>query len=277
MAALDSPPDPTTSPWLAIAAPVGKVATLFLIAGNFLLLFAPLLFLTNASGDVDPSGPGGPVLLLLSDPGHLLAIGDFVGVLGTVILACAVFVILLGLIRADRPVGILTYALGVLVFACLATWVPVALWSQGAASGDPATVDAAAATGGWGLASLLLLAASVAYLFFTMRVENGTRALRLGSFKWPIYAAVNVLGSAAIAGFFSGGGSATNVFSLGLALRVTLVPLLGVMAYSDLRDRFPLWAQVPLHEPPAAPHAEAQRPAPPVGRLVRPIPPPPDD
>jgi len=175
LAALDSPPDPTTSPWLANAAPVGKVATLFLIAGNFLLLFAPLLFLTNASGDVDPSGPGGPVLLLLSDPGHLLAIGDFVGILGTVILACAVFVVLLGLIRADRPVGILTYALGVVVFACLATWVPVTLWSQGAASGDPATVDAAAATGGWGLASLLLLAASVAYLFFTMRVENGTR------------------------------------------------------------------------------------------------------
>ena len=278
LAALDSPPDPTTSPWLAIAAPVGRIGTLFLIASNFLFLFAPLMFLANAQENVDTSGPGAPVLLLLSDPGHLLAIGDFVGVLGTVILACAVFVILLGLIRADRPVGIATYALGVLVFACLVTWVPVTLWSQGAASGDPATVDAAAATGGWGLASLLLLAASVAYLFFTMRVENGTRALRLGSFKWPIYAAVNVLGSAAIAGFFSGGGSATNVFSLGLALRVTLVPLLGVMAYSDLRDRFPAWAQVPLHEPPAAPpRTEERRPAPLVGRLVRPIPPPPDD
>ena len=294
MAALDSPPDPTTSPWLAIAAPVGRIGTLFLIAGNFLFLFSPLMFLANAQENVDTSGPGAPVLLLLSDPGHLLAIGDFVGVLGTVILACAVFVILLGLIRADRPVGISTYALGVLVFACLATWVPVALWSQGAASGDPATVDAAAATGGWGLASLLLLGASLAYLFFAIRLENGTKARKLASFKWPVYAAVNVLGSAAIAGYVAGGN--LDAFSLGLVLKVTIIPLLAVMAYSDLRDRFPAWALVPLMKapptvevvrpvavarrtvlPPSLSEPRPQPPPPPMGVFAQPLPPPPDD
>jgi len=282
-APLEYPPDPATSPWLHIAAPVGRVAALFLVAGNFLLMFAPLLFLTNASASVDPGGPGGPLLLLLSDPGHLLAIAGLVGVIGMVILTCAMFLILLGLLRADRRVGFETYALAVLAFACLVAWLPVTLYAQGRAAGDPRNVDAAAATGGWGVASLLLLGAALAYLFFTVRVENGTRVRRLGSLKWPIYGAVNVLGTAAVAGFFSGGGSQLDVFSLGLVLRVTLVPLLGVMAYSDLRDRFPAWAHVRLQSAPrtaakAVMHA-VQTPAKPsvAVRVGRPLPPPPDD
>ena len=247
------PPDPASSPWLAIAAPVGKIATYLLVGACFLQLFAPLAFLSNFRDRADPNGPGGPLILFLSDPVRLLALGDFVSILGVVILACAVFLILFGLIRADKRVRIDAFLLGLLVFACLVAWIPVMAYAQGRATGSLSDLDAAAATGGWGIASLLLLGASLAYLFFTVRLENGTKGLKLGSFKWPIYAAVNVLGSAALAGFFASGGSNMDAFSMGLALKVTVVPLLGVMAYADLRDRFPAWARVALHgAPPTA-------------------------
>ena len=127
------------------------------------------------------------------------------------------------------------------------------LYAWGRARGTVTSVDAAAATGGWGVASLLLLVASLGYLFLTLRLENGTQKLRLGSFKWPMYAAVNVLGSVAIAGFFqgySGGSGSVDAFTLGLVLKVTLVPLLGVLAYRALMDLFPNWARVPLREAP---------------------------
>jgi len=293
-ATVESPPDPTTSPWLAIAAPVGRIATYFLIGAAFLQLFAPLVFLAELSSQADPAGPGGSLVLLLSDPGRLLSIADLVSLVGIVILACALFLILFGLVRADKKVGIDTFLLGVVVFACLVTWVPVMLVSQGIARGTVTSVNAAAATGGWGLASLLLLGASLAYLFFAIRLENGTKARKLASFKWPVYAAVNVLGSAAIAGYVAGGN--LDAFSLGLVLKVTIIPLLAVMAYSDLRDRFPAWALVPLMKapptvevvrpvavarrtvlPPSLSEPRPQPPPPPMGVFAQPLPPPPDD
>lgn len=283
MVAASTPPDPTTSPWLHLAAPVGRVAAIFLMAGCFLQLLAPLAFLTAVGDRADPAGPGGSLTLLLSDPGSLLAIGDFVGVLGCVVLACAFFLILFGLVRADKRVPFDSFLLGVAAFACLVTWVPAMLASEGIARGTIDGVDAAGATGGWGLASLLLLGASLAYLFFALRLGNGSRALKLGSLKWPMYAAVNVLGSAALAGYFAGGGANLSAFSLGLVLKVTIVPLLGVMAYADLRDRFPNWALVPLHPAPRiAAKRAVRRPSVPAksvraARVARPLPPPPDD
>ena len=282
-AAIATPPDPTTSPWLHLAAPVGRVATYFLIGGSFLQLFAPLAFLVDLGGRTEPDAPGGSLLLLLSDPGHLLSIGDFVLILGVVILAAAVFLILFAFLRADRKVGFVPFLLGATVLACLAAWVPVMLYAQGRATGTVASLDAAAATGGWGLASCLMLGASLAYLFLAVRIQNGSGKLGLPSFKWPIYGAVGVLGSVAIAGFFASGGADLDAFSLGLVLKATLIPFLGVMAFSDLRDRFPAWARVPLHDAPitAAKSMDVpiRSPAKPVMavRVARPMPPPPDD
>ncbi len=280
-AAVANPPD-ATSPWLHLAAPIGRVATYFLIGGSFLQLFAPLAFLVDVQSRTNPYDSGGNLLYLLTDPGHLLAIGDFVMILGTVILVAALFLILLALIRAERRVPLDAFLLGSVVLGCLAVWVPAMLVSQGIARGTVASVDAAAATGGWGLASLLLLVASVAYLFFAIRVENGTGVRRLGSLKWPIYAAVNVLGTAALAGFFQSGGGNLDAFSLGLALKLTLIPMLGVMAYSDLRDRFPAWSRLPLMAVRVAARPVVRpvpAPAKPmvVTAIVRPLPPPPDD
>lgn len=295
------PPDPASSPWLHVAAPVGKVGSWFLIGANFLLLFAPLVFLLNAADYLDPQAPGGTLMLLFSDPTRVLAIADLVSVIGVVILACTLFVILFGLIRAERRVGLDVYLLGIVTLACLVAWVPVMAYALGRARGTITDVDAAAATGGWSVAAGLLLAASLAYLFFTIRLEDGTGVRKLGSFKWPIYAAVNLLGSAAIAGYVQGGGTNVDAFSLGLVLKVTLIPMLGVMAYQDLRDKFPLWRAVPLQAVPdvaarPAPPAVRPAPSPPVigrvmGRFVErpvptfvagsgvamPLPPPPDD
>jgi hypothetical protein len=177
--------------------------------------------------------------------------------------------VLLALVRGDRRVSLLTFALGCAVLLCLVSWVSVMLYAQGQARGTILTVDAAAATGGWGVASLLLLVASLAYMSLTLRVENGEGKRSLTSFWWPAYGAVNVLGSVAIAGFFAGspsGAGRSDALSLGLVLKVTLIPMLGVMAYGDLKDRFPRWARVPLMEPPKVPAAadrEAQEVPPP--------------
>lgn len=276
-ATLPAPPDPTSSPWLHLAAPVGKVAAWFLIGSNFLLLFAPLAFLLNPTGYMDPNGRGSSLVVLLSDPSRLLSIADFVAIIGVVVLACSLFLIVLGLVRAEKKVRFDAFLLGCATFGCLAAWVPTMLYAQGRARGTVASVDAAAATGGWSVAAVLLLAASLTYLFFTIRLENGTRTLKLGSFKWPIYAAVNLLGSAAIAGYVQGGSSNVDAFSLGLVLKVTLIPMLGVMAYQDLRDKFPLWAHVPLHAESTRPPAVAAKPTPVQALVARPLPPPPDD
>jgi len=293
VSAAETPPDPRTSPWLHVAAPVGKVAAYFLIAQCFLLLFAPLVLLLDLASQVEPGGTGSSLVALFADPMRVIAVADFVAIIGVVILALALFLVLFGFVRGDRRVPLDAYAFGIGSLACLAAWVPVMAYSLSRARGSVADVDAAAATGGWSLAAVLLLVASLAYLFFTLRLEERTRALKLSSLRWPIYAAVNVLGSAAIAAFFqsaAGGSGSLDAFTIGLVLKVTLIPMLGVWAYRDLRDRFPLWARVPLHEVPkvAVPTTaegvplpptvvRPPAPSPPRGVLARPLPPPPND
>jgi len=275
------PPDPRTSPWLHVAAPVGKVAAYFLIAQCFLLLFAPLVLLLDLASQVEPGGTGSSLVALFADPMRVIAVADFVAIIGVVILALALFLVLFGFVRGDRRVPLVAYGLGIGALACLVAWVPVMAYSLGrarggAAGGDAvATVDAAAATGGWSLAAVLLLAASLLYVFFCLRMEGGT-GLRLRTLKWPVYASVNLLGSVAIAGFFegaAGGSRSVDAFTLGLVLKVTLIPVLGGMAYQEMRDRFPLWARLPVQDAPVA----AVRASPPEAEFARPLPPPPDD
>jgi len=281
VSAAESPPDPRTSPWLHVAAPVGKVAAYFLIAQCFLLLFAPLVLLLDLASQVEPGGTGSSLVALFADPMRVIAVADFVAIIGVVILALALFLVLFGFVRGDRRVPLDAYAFGIGSLACLAAWVPVMAYSLGrarggAAGGDAvATLDAAAATGGWSLAAVLLLAASLLYVFLCLRMEGGTE-LRLRTLKWPVYAAVNLLGSVAIAGFFegaAGGSRSVDAFTLGLVLKVTLIPVLGGMAYQEMRDRFPLWARLPVTEPRSASVAVS----PPRPHAAHSLPPPPDD
>jgi len=276
----ENPPDPRTSPWIAIAAPVGKVGAYFLIAQCFLLLFAPLVLLLDLASQVEPGGSGSSLVALFADPMRLIAIADLVAIVGTVILALALFLVLFGLVRGDRRVPLSAYALGIGALGCLVAWVPVMAYSLGRARGGTggdavAALDAAAATGGWSLAAALLLAASLLYVFFALRMEPGS-GMRLRTLKWPVYAAVNLLGSVAVAAFFEGaaGGSGNvDAFTLGLVLKVTLIPVLGGMAYQEMRDRFPLWARLPVRDAPAV----SVRASPPEAEFTRPLPPPPND
>jgi len=256
------PPDPASSPWLHLAAPLGKFGIALLIVSSFAAMFAPLVFLLEAESVLDPDAPASAPIALFADPGRVLAIADFVAILGVVLLSAAMALVLLALARGDNPLSLVTFLIGGAVLVCLAAWVPIMVYSQVQARGAISTLDAAAATGGWSIASLLLLAASLAYMAFTIRFENGVKHRRLTSYWWPAYGAVNVLGSVAIAGFFAEsatGAGNTEALSLGLVLKVTLIPMLGVMAYGDLKDRFPRWADQRLMDPAKA---EAVAPAP---------------
>jgi hypothetical protein len=171
---------------------------------------------------------------------------------------------------------------------------PVVLYSHARAAGTVASLDAVAATGGLTAASALILAASLLYLFFTLRLEATAKPLKFACLKWPIYGAVNVFGSLAIAGFFQGlaaGSPNMDAFTIGLVVKMTLVPVLGVLAYRDLLDRFPYWGRLPAAILPAAAvirptlrrvHASRRVHAPqrvfaprPTPASVRPLPPPP--
>jgi hypothetical protein len=86
-------------------------------------------------------------------------------------------------------------------------------------------------------------------MVLTARVDLGIHHRRMTSLWWPAFAAVNLLGSVAVAGFFiglAGGTAIAESLSLGLVLKVTLVPMLGVLAYGDLKDRIQRWADLRL-------------------------------
>ena len=172
--------------------------------------------------------------------------------------------------------------------ACVAAVIPVELYAHARAAGTVASLDAVAATGGYTAVSALVLAASLLYLFLTLRVEAGARPLKLSCLKWPVYGAVNVLGSVLIAGYFQGlaaGNPSLDALTLGLVVKMTLVPVLGVLAYRDLLDRFPYWGRLPAAGVPAAAvvrsqprrlHASRRVFSPrPALASVRPVPPPP--
>lgn len=272
------PPHPTSSPWLHIAAPVGKFGASFCIVSSFAALLAPIVFLLGVQSPIQLVAPTSSLIALFSDAGRVLAISDFIAIVGVSLITFAMFLVLLAFVRGDKPLSLVTFGSCAAVACCLGGWIPVMVYAQGQSRGTITSVEAAAATGGWGLASVLLLGASLAYLFLTFRVENGLKQRRLTSLWWPVYAAVNVLGSVVIASVFAGesAGRSADALSLGLVLKVTLVPMLGVMAYGDLKDRFPRWEHVALMEPPPAPAvpvaAEPVHAPPPMGLLVPPPP-----
>jgi len=288
---VDAPPPPpeTTSPWLPLAGRLGRIAVACLLVENFLLLFAPLFFLLNLPSNARLTPSPAVALPVYTDAGLLLSLADLFSVIGFVILAPVLFLILLGLWRSGRRPGFDTLLPGIAALACVAALVPVKLYAQGRAAGTIASLDQAVATGGWSVASVLLLAASLAYLVFTLRVEAGAKPWRLTCLKWPVYAAVNVLGAVAIAGFFQGlaaGSPNFDAYTLGIVLKVTLVPMLGVLAYRDLYDRVPAWAKTTVGgaPPPAGPATPSAAesiapppPPPPDSADALPLPPPPED
>ena len=290
---MDAPPPPpeTTSPWLPLAGRLGRIAVACLLVENFLLLFAPLFFLLNLPSNARLTPSPAVALPVYTDAGLLLSLADLFSVIGFVILAPVLFLILLGLWRSGRRPGFDALLPGIAALACVAALVPVKLYAQGRAAGTIASLDQVVATGGWGVASALLLVASLAYLFFALRVEARARPLKLACFMWPVYAAVNALGAVAIAGFFQGlaaGSPNFDAYTLGIVLKVTLVPMLGVLAYRDLYDRVPTWARIPTKvvapvavpvATPASLSVEPERvPPPPADEVAPPpIPPPPED
>src|SRR5437870_12062471 len=72
---------PVPSWWLTLASRLGRVAIVCLILENFLLLFAPLVFLLGGSPGMGFS-PRASVLLALSDAGFLLSLADLFPVSG---------------------------------------------------------------------------------------------------------------------------------------------------------------------------------------------------
>ena len=234
------------------AGRIGKIGATLLIVSSFAGLFAPIAFLLNAQSVLNPNLPAYALIAIFSEPARLLVIADVIAILGVVLLAAAMALVLVALARRGKPRPFVALLLGGVALACLAAWVPLMLNTQNQARGAITTVDAAAATGGYSIASLLLLGAGLAYMAFTIRIEHGIKHHKLTSLWWPAYGAVNVLGSVAIAGFFAGslsGVGSTDALSLGLALKMTLVPMLGVLAYGDLKDRFPQWQNMHLIEP----------------------------
>ena len=77
-----------------------------------------------------------------------------------------------------------------------------------------------------------------------------------------------------------------DAYTLGITLKVTLVPMLGVLAYRDLYDRVPAWAKTTVGgaPPPAGPATPSAAesiapppPPPPDSADALPLPPPPED
>jgi hypothetical protein len=280
-----APAEPAASLGLQLAGRLGRVAAACLVIASFLLLFAPLFWLTGLAGTPSLVSPGAAgavdptraIVGLATDPGFLLQMADLLQVIGFVILAAVLLLILVGLVRGPRKVPTDAVALGFAAFVIALALVPVLLIAQAYARGTIGSIDEVAATGGWSVASVLILGLSLAYLFFALRVEAVSGKRRLPVYKWPVYAAVNVLGAVAIAGFFEGvaaGNPNFDAFTLGIVLKVTLIPMLGVLAYRDLYDSFPAWTGVGAAEAPKPALSPVAAPAPPSREVLRPPPPP---
>src|SRR2546428_11790407 len=203
MAAPPPATQPPTSWCLSLASRLGRVAIVCLIVENFLLLFAPLAFLVGPSSGSARVSVLGSLLLVFQDAGFLVNLADLFAVIGFAILAPVLFLVLFGLFKSTRRVPFDPLLLGG-ALACVVAAIPVKLYGEARAAGSVTTIDAVAATGGWSVASGLVLAASILYLLFTLRIEAGTKPLKLSCIKWPIYAGVSVIGSVAFAGFFPG-------------------------------------------------------------------------
>ncbi len=269
---------------LDLGVRLGKVAAACLVAGNFLYLFAPMFYFADLTRFVDTRQASGELVSQVSDPGMLASVADLVLGIGTALLAFALAFLLVGLWRARRRPAGDAFPLGIGAVVCLAGVPLVAVWTQ--ARAGIGSEDAVIALGGWSAGSALLLAASLLFLFFSLRAEGALKPLKLACLLWPVYAVVNVLGAATFASLIErSGGTGANfeAFVAGLALKIILIPVLAVVAYWDLYSRLSDWRRADTAPRTRAPRAPAvARPAsvacampPPPPPL--PPPPPPED
>src|SRR3989441_5423757 len=193
---------PVPSWWLTLASRLGRVAICCLILENFLLLFAPLAFLLGGSPGMGFS-PRASVLVAFSDAGFLLSLADLFAVIGFSILAPVLFLLLIGLVKTKRRVPFDTFLLGG-ALACVVAVIPVKLYAQARAAGTVASLDAVAPTGGWSLASGLILAASLLYMFLAQRVEAGAGGVQTSRPQRAPYAGANIFRGLARPRFFPG-------------------------------------------------------------------------
>src|SRR5437867_11996645 len=178
MAAPPPAPQAPTSWWLSLASRLGRVAIVCLIVANFLLLFAPLAFLVGPSSGSARVSVLGSLLLVFQDAGFLVNLADLFAVIGFAILAPVLFLVLFGLFKSKRRLPFDTLLLGS-ALACVVGAIPAKLYAEAHAAGSITSLDPVAATGGWSVASGLILATSIIYLFFTPRIEAGVKPLNL--------------------------------------------------------------------------------------------------
>lgn len=187
---------------------------------------------------MDEANPADVAILLLTDPYRVFAIGDLLLLIGAALLAAAVVLLLIALPRRDPRPPPDTFLWGGASAFCLAAWAVATGYAQSRARGG---LDAVAAMGGWSAAALALLAASILYVAFTVRVGGKAARGGLVPFRWPVYAAVNLVGTASLA---STGSGDEWVVTLGLGLTIVLLPLLGVATYRELMEGFAAWRKV---------------------------------
>lgn len=247
-------------PFLQLAGSLGHTGAAFLIAANFASLFAPLFYFTNLAAFVDPRDPSAVAVLLFSDPSRLFAVGDLLLLIGAFMMSGAGAFVLLGLPRLSRKVPIDAFILGGASVGGLVAWsVATVLARGGARSG----LDAVAAVGGWSNAALLLLVASVLYVAFTVRVDPGAARRGFAPIRWPVFAAINLAGTAALRP--TGGRADEPLAIVGLGLVIVLLPLLGIVTYRDVMESFDKWPKRALATTRSGSGAvELGRPPPPV-------------
>ena len=140
-------------------------------------------------------------------------------------------------------------ALGILIGLLVVThpiagalaWTATAAFALGRPRGTG--LEAVSAEGGGSPAAAALLATAVLYAAFWLRLRRASGGGPTPPWKWVLFAVVNLIGSAAIVGLFTGGAADPDVLLAGLAMQIVLVPLVGVAAYRDLYDHFDDWRE----------------------------------
>jgi type IV secretory pathway VirB2 component (pilin) len=258
--------------WLDLSGGLGRFGAAFLIIQHLLLLLAPLFFLANMKAQLPPGRTTlDELLILLTGPEQLVHIADLMALPGIIFLSVALVLALVGLRTERVPVNLVLMVVGAAAAIALVLWVPTTLYSQGRASGAILTLDEIAATGGFTIASALVLVASLLWMAFTLGLQKELHLSPITSYHWPVYAAVTLLGAAAIAAFvqsIAAGAPSQDALLIGIILKATLIPVLGVMAYSNLRERFYVLKQLRF-----APRGE-EKPTPLGERAPAPPPPP---
>lgn len=271
--------------FLEVAGRIGRAAAAFLIASNFVFLIAPLLYFTVPTVRFDPVEPSGATLIMLSDPYRIFALGDVFVLIGAALLAGAVLLILLDRKTRSSKSRRIVIPLGVAALAFLLAWFVATAYAQGRSRGG-GVVDAVAATGGWGIAAASLLVASLLYVVFVWRLEGRKSPSESAPVRWPVFAAFNLIGTGALAALVGSGSMDPFFATMGLALGLVLIPLLGIVTYRDVWDSFGKWLPADgidagWEAAPAAPlhlgRGTLAAPSSPPESLEVPPPPPPDD